>query len=424
MSRHLENRDLRRASVMVAGVLLIASAVGPVMAQEPPPSNIGTGVPITYQGPPASQVQEDPRGRALVGPVQLLRSGTVDQEKMTTTIPLYRGQMPDGRNVWYILTDTTDKANAEALGLNHAGKLAYAEVGRAVRNATLGEDGSLTFETGTVDFSPVHEVVPGDAPNFFPPKTATAGSVGDADYTPVIKIVNAGGHIYNAPVVAFDVSAAQIDSCGGTPDYGLVADRVLEICFEGDSMMPDTAAAGPPARDATIAGGTVKLQMTPVFSFGRPAAYISTEASDEMVAALDKGTFTPALADVPVGGDDGAFSAIERLFPIANGPTGADNPQRQGLNSALSDVGPDGKPLPPLQLIGGVPTIALDYSPLWDLNLAVWTEDAIAKGYRSRMIDEFQFLAMVEQGWITGKDGGPFGSTGIVVNCPIIARFL
>jgi hypothetical protein len=44
--------------------------------------------------------------------------------------------------------------------------------------------------------------------------------------------------------------------------------------------------------------------------------------------------------------------------------------------------------------------------------------------YRSRMIDEFQFLGMAEQGHITGMDGGPFGSTGIIVNCPIVARLL
>jgi hypothetical protein len=40
------------------------------------------------------------------------------------------------------------------------------------------------------------------------------------------------------------------------------------------------------------------------------------------------------------------------------------------------------------------------------------------------MIDEFQFLGMAEQGHITGMDGGPFGSTGIIVNCPIVARLL
>jgi hypothetical protein len=164
--------------------------------------------------------------------------------------------------------------------------------------------------------------------------------------------------------------------------------------------------------------------MTPIFSFAKPAAYISTEASDPMVATLDSGTFAPAIGDVPVGGDDGAFSSVERLFPIANGPTGATNPQRQGLNSALSDVGANGKPLPPTHVIGGLPTVALDYSPLWDVNLGEWTDEAIERGYRSRMIDEFQLLEFVRQGWITGPEGAPFGSIGIVVNCPIVMRFL
>ena len=43
---------------------------------------------------------------------------------------------------------------------------------------------------------------------------------------------------------------------------------------------------------------------------------------------------------------------------------------------------------------------------------------------RSRLIDEFQLLAFVRDGWITGPAGAPYGSTGIVVNCPIVARFL
>ncbi|MBA3330797.1 MAG: hypothetical protein H0T39_08015, partial [Actinobacteria bacterium] len=93
-------------------------------------------------------------------------------------------------------------------------------------------------------------------------------------------------------------------------------------------------------------------------------------------------------------------------------------PQRQGLSSALLDK------TDPLNLIGGIPTVALDYSPLWDLNLGEWTATAIARGYRSRMIDEFQLLGFVERGHITGPDGKKFGSTGIVVNCPIVFRFL
>jgi len=71
-----------------------------------------------------------------------------------------------------------------------------------------------------------------------------------------------------------------------------------------------------------------------------------------------------------------------------------------------------------------LPTIALDYSPLWDLNLGEWTPEAIDAGYRARVIDEFQILSLVRDGWITGPEGVPYGSTGIVVNCPIVARFL
>ncbi|MBA2570966.1 MAG: hypothetical protein H0V04_07300 [Chloroflexi bacterium] len=399
----MARRALVRGAALVGALALATTGLMPTVARDPlpPPSSTGTNIPLTYQGPPPSEVDKN-----LVGPVKLLRAGTVNQDAFTVTLPLYRGQLTNGKNVWYILTDTTDERNAEALGLNFSAKLNYAAIGMSVRNGWIREDGTLEFDRGAVDFSPERSVVPGDAPDYFPPASAQPGSVGNAEYTPLVKIRNAGDHIYNAPVVAFDVPAGRIDFCDGDPDYSLVHDRVVSICPDGKR------------------GGTVTLQMTPIFSFAKPSAYISTEASDPVVAALDAGTFAPSLGDVPVGADDGAFSAVERLFPIANGPTGADNPQRQGLNSALSDVGKDGKPLPPVHVIGGLPTVALDYSPLWDLNLGEWTQEAIDKGYRSRLIDEFQLLEFVRQGWLTGPGGAKFGSTGIVVNCPIVMRFL
>ena len=103
---------------------------------------------------------------------------------------------------------------------------------------------------------------------------------------------------------------------------------------------------------------------------------------------------------------------------MVNGPTGVDNPQRQGLNSALSE----GRS--PLNVFGGIPTVATDYSPLWDFNAAEWTKGAIDKGYRARVIDEFQVLGLVKQGWLTGPGGANFGSTGFIVNCPVVFRFL
>ncbi len=160
------------------------------------------------------------------------------------------------------------------------------------------------------------------------------------------------------------------------------------------------------------------LGLTQGFSFARPILYLSTEASDPLAAALESATYSPALADVTVGHDDSAFSAVERLFAEINGPTGANNPQRQGFNSALTD----GRG--PLNVFGGIPTIATDYSPLWDVNLGEWSAEAVSQGYRSRVTEEFQILGLVEKGWITGPGGTKYGSSGIIVNCPPVFRFL
>ncbi len=402
---HLRSKIVTLAAVALGGALVLAAhtpAYGQTPAAPPAPSNVGTDVPLPYNGAPASMVEP-----SLVGPRLLLRSGTMDlsdPDAPTISIPLYRGQMRDGTAVWYILTDTSDEGNAAQLGLNYAPKLNFASVGKAVRSATIGKDASLTFEKGTVDFSPARNIVPGDAPNFFPPKSTQPGSVADADYTPLIRIENARGQIYNAPVVAFGVEAAAINFCNGNPDYSIVHDRVAKIC-------PAT--------------GTVSIKLTPVFSFARPSLYMSMDSSDPMVSALDANTFAPALGDLPTGHDDGAFSAIERFFVFANGPTGAKNPQRQGLNSAIGDGKlPNGADRPPLQVIGAIPTVALDYSPMWDLNLLEWTQAAIDNGYRARVTDEFQALGLIQNGWLTGPMGKPAGSTGIVVNCPIVFRFL
>ena len=275
---------------------------------------------------------------------------------------------------------------------------AYAGVEGGTRTGTLNPDLSMTFEQGTVDFAPERTIEPGTGENPFPPTTAEPGSVGDDAYTPLVTITNAGGHVYNAPILAFGNGAEELGFCEGPVDHALVHDRVTRFC-------PDDM--------------TVTMRMVAGFSFARPVFYVSFDASDPLAATLEEATLAPAMNNLRVGFDDGAFSAVERLFVTANGPTGSDNPQRQGLNSALLGEGTG-----PLNVFGGVPTIALDYSPMWDLNLGFWTEEAIDAGYRSRVIDEFQILGLAEQGHITGPEGAAYGSTGIIVNCPIIARLL
>src|SRR5215213_8030578 len=358
----------------------------------PAPPSIGAAVPLTYFGPAPSTVQKE-----LVGPVQLLRSGTIDMNESTITLPLYQGHVKGiGERVWYILTDTTDKGNADALGLNWSPKLANSAPGARV--ATLLPNATLEFHSGTVDFSPEHSVAPSADPvNPFPPSVAQPGSIGDKDYSPIVLVENAGGQIYNAPIVAFGADSSEINFCGGNPDYSLVHDKVVSIC---------------PSE------GTVTIKLTSGFSFARPVLYLSTDASVPLAAALESATVAPKLLNITTGHDDSAFSAVERLFLFANGPTGKGNPQRQGLNSALMGEGS------PLNVLGGIPTIATDYSPLWDLNLGVWTQEAIDNGYRSRLTEEFAILGFVEQVWITGLGGGQYGSVGMIVNCPIVFRFL
>jgi hypothetical protein len=303
---------------------------------------------------------------------------------------------PDA-TVWYILTDTNDQGIANLLGLNYAAKLN--SVGDVTRSATLAANATLIFASGTVDFSPVRKVVPGPAPNFFPPTTANPGSVGDSAYSPIARITNQPGLLYNAPIVAMGVSGNQLNQfCNGNPDYSMVLDNVVSICPKTD---------------------TVTLKLCPAFSFAKPVLYLcSTESNDATVAAIEGATYAPFMKNIQTGLDDVAFSATERLFAVINGPTGVDNPQRQGLDSALSDG------MGPLNVLGGIPTVATDYSPLWDIQPVVWTQAAITDGYRARVIEEFQILGLVEEGWLTGPGGAPFGTVGIVNNCPIVFRFL
>lgn len=369
----------------------------PITEIQPAPASIGADVPLTYFGPAPSAVQKE-----LIGPLQLLTAGSLDQEAGTITLRLYRGQLRNGKSVWYVLTDTSDEANARALGLNFSSKLVYADVGRGVRKARqelIHGKTVVVFEGGRVDFSPVHSVTPGAAPNYFPPTAATPGSIGDRDYSPLARIDD---YVYNAPMIAYDVDESTLNKmCDGKPDFRLVHDKVVSVC----------------PRD-----GVVTLRLTAGFSFGRPVLYLSLDANNALAAALEGATLAPGLTDIKVGGDDGAFSAVERIFGVTNGAVNPDaatvHPQRQGFDSALKGDGG------PLNILGGIPTVATDYSPLWDLNIGEWTQHAIASHYRARLHGEFEVLGMVRAGWMTGPGGKPFGSSGLIINCPIVFRFL
>ncbi len=364
---------------------------GPGCDLFPAPASVGATVDLSYFGPPPSESNP-----SLVGPLQLLRSGRVDAIKGTITLPLYKGYMrKTNQIVWYILTDTSDEAQASALGLNFSAKLSFSANG--ARHATLRADGTLIFDAGTVDFSPKREVIPGPASHPFPPLSAKPGSVGDADYSPLVVVGNAGGVLFNAPIVAFGVPGSEINFPNGGVNYSKVHDEVVAI----DPI-----------------NLTVTFQLINGFSFGKPVWYISTDANDPTLAAIEGDTYAPLLKRIETGGDDSFASPVERLFAAVNGPEGCKNPQRAGLFAALTDGHR------PNHVIGGIPTVANDYSPLWDVQLYEWTADAIAKGYRSQLREEFQILTLVRNGFLTGLNGSKFGSVHLINDCPIVQRLL
>src|SRR5713226_7530666 len=346
---------------------------GPGCNLFPAPASIGTTVPLSYFGPPPSDTN-----RSLVGPVQLLDSGQVDVAHGTITLPLYLGHLKgSGKNVWYVLTDVDDSNVAAELGLNFSAKLTFAS--HSARTGNLDANGNIVFDAGTVNFKPERKIIPGPPGHEFPPTFATPGSVGDANYGRLVKIVNAANVIYNAPMVAFDVNANEISFPNGNVDYSKVHDQVVAI--DPVNM-------------------TVTINLINGFSFGRPVWYLSMDTSIPLGAAIEHNTFAPLMQKLLLGHDDSFASPVERIFISTNGPeSGAcNNPLRQGLSADLADG------FRPNNVLGGIPTIALD------------------QGFRGQLREEFQILNFVQDGLLTGPAGAAFGSSGFSINCPIAQR--
>ena len=289
----------------------------------------------------------------------------------TATFPLYRGTSR-GRAVWFIVLDASTGDAADRFGVNRSQKLANVRGTLAVQKVTV-QNGVVDFPA-TVDFTPQRNVVPGSTG--FPPLAADPGAVGEAGYSPLIQLPD--GTILNAPHLAND---------SGT------ADKVVSIDFTSQQ---------------------VTYRETHGFQGGNAVRYVSTDASDPAVAALEDVTFAPLLNQAPFAGVDGTNSARAFLVAFVNGQTGASNPQRQGLNSALLDG------LDPLNVLFWNPSQGR-YSPLWDVHPAAWTDAAIAAGQNVRQTDLGHVLELVDHGIVTGPGGSPFGAAGFVVNCPIVS---
>jgi hypothetical protein len=302
----------------------------------------------------------------------LFVSSAVEHADNTVTLPLHRG-VSNGRPVWYVVLDASTSSAAERYGANRANKLANAAGTSAVQRVSVS-GGVLNFPA-SVDFGPNRVVVAG--PGGFPPALASPGAVGEPGYSPLIELPD--GSILDAP---------QIANATGH------ADKVVSL---------DTA------------GGHVTYQETNGFARNNPVRYVSTDSSDPAAAALEDVTYAPALMAAPFAGGDGTDSARASLAAFVNGQTGAANPNRQGLNSAVLDG------LDPLNNLAWNPSQGR-YSPLWDVFPAAWTPAAIAAHRNVRQTAFADVAKLAEEGLVTGPGETAFGPGGFIVICPIISQ--
>lgn len=304
----------------------------------------------------------------------LLKSAIENADYTEVTLPMFEGRR-NGETVWFVVTESSDRADAEKRGVHWSPKIANGKGTLAVQKVGM-VDGRIHF-LGSVDFGQERVVVP--SPTGFPPKEAKPGAVGEALYTPLIELPN--GVVLNAP---------QIKNASGHHD------RLIRIDLE--------------KRVATF-------RMTDGFFEGRRVHYTSFNASDPAVAAIEAANYTPNLKALPNKGSNAPSSALTGLAPIVNGPTGKMNHQRQGLSSALLG---EGDPLNIVQEIPAGPR-AQAYSPMWDVYASVWAQAPMPVRSSALQTDFNEVAQLGLTGQFSGPEGKPWGPIGVVVNCPIIS---
>jgi hypothetical protein len=312
---------------------------------------------------------------------QLFIRSAVELPGNMVQLPLHQGTS-HGHTVYFVILDTSDGNLAQTLGVNKSQKLQNARGTTAVQKVAM-VNGMIDFPA-SVDFSAVHIV---SAPNGFPPTSFQPGAFGEAGYSPLIELPD--GTILNAPQIAHDSN--------------------------GDGVITPLTEAADKVVSFDFVHHTVIYRETNGFQGDRPVKYVSTDASDLLAAALEDATYAPALNAAPFLGDDDTDSSRASLAAFVNGQTGAANPQRQGLNSAVAGDGD------PLNVLRWNPSQGR-YAPLWDVHLAQWAASVVAAGQNVRQTDFGTLQGLADHGLITAPGGAPFAASGFIVDCPIVSR--
>lgn len=370
--------------------------------------------------------QNAPVGVTLEKDRQTITSAVrVDLTRDFATLPLHKGTA-GGQTVWFVVTDVSDAAMAQELGINHAPKLANAgTMCPACRQEVKTGDpllGRAPVEfQGAPDFSPTRTLETGVPP--FPPTSFTVGAIAGPGYSPFVA-VEGSSVVYNAPIVATGDGPFDVTTHSNTHD------RTLGI--DTEKMTTD---------HLFVRG----------FANGQSIAYLSFESSDAFTATIERSTFVPAMTDLMFANGDGrSDSARAAIFTFANAKTGLEpasergasqGPGRsQGLTHALSlPIAGKDAAVANADVLEGLkqgadvsnvfdafPTNSdaedrAEYSPAWDLNVGVYSDAAVAAGSNGLQTDSDEIRKLAAAEMVTAPGGLPLGSANIVINCPALA---
>lgn len=313
----------------------------------------------------------------------------VDPARELVTLPVFQGVF-NGSPVYYVVTESSDKEDAERRKVNHAPKLLLALGTRAVQPVTEVND-VVTF-SGTVRFASTRPARAGA--DGIPPGTTPPSSEGDANYSPLITTGN--GIVLNA---------SQVKNISGDHDALVSIDLTRRPRFVANAVGEVTLG--------TFAGSAQ----------GAPILYLHMDASARDVATLEGSTFAPNLDFAPTpGSNDSSISARSAIIPVMNGIETRGDPERQGLSSFLANQGD------PLNVTQTYPGKNGDrYSPVWDVHMVRWTEAAIANGLRRRLESTSDVIGEFEKGNIVDTGTGPANpslggirANNAISNCPIV----
>ncbi len=310
----------------------------------------------------------------------------IDVAHETVTLPLYEGRTRNGAVFWYVVSDSSNEADAKRRGVNFAPKLLNALGTAAVQQGQF--QGGKLIADGTVNFALKHVLVPG--PNGFPPTQFAPGARGDAAYSPLV-------HVGGADDPRTVLNAPQVANASG------VGGSVVAIDY---------------------AKKTVTLNMLAGWVDGQFTLYLHTDSSSELVAALESSTYAPNLNAAPGIASNEPPSSRASISPVINGVRGDDDPQRQGLESNLLGEGD------PLNIAQEQPSDPVHYTPIWDVSPVAWTNAAIAAGLRVQLHSQDAIREQAQAGNIVSAlpgtpnaSLGGINAIGAISNCPIIVVF-